>query len=48
MKFWLLHLVIILILCSCRNQENERIEIPAPIKNGQEVILYGVFYKLNC
>ena len=47
MKSWLLYLVTILSLCSCWAQTKRGIEIPAPIKDGREMILKRTAYTVS-
>ena len=44
MKFWQLYLIIFFTLCSCKAQTSKGIEIPAPIKNSEELILERLGY----
>lgn len=45
-SFWLIS-ILTLYLCSCKAQKEEQIEIPAPIKNVKEIILYRNSYSVS-
>ena len=47
MKSWLLYLATLLFFCSCWAQTDKKIEIPAPIKNGREMILKRKAYTVS-
>lgn len=44
---WLIYLVTAFVLCSCHTQANERIEIPAPIKDVGEVLMMRTSYTVS-
>ena len=46
-KSGLLYLILLLSICSCRAQKDSSIEIPAPLKNGKEIVLKRTGYTVS-